>query len=83
MARIRVRLNSRGIQEVLQSREVQDDLARRADAIKNAAGGEPDFESGVSIVGDRAMGYVVTASTEGRLAEAKDRTLTRALDAGR
>jgi hypothetical protein len=83
MAGVRVVLNSRGIVDVLQSEEVQRDLRRRAEAIANAAGGAPDFEAAVEVVGDRAMGRVWTATTEGKRAEAEDRALTRALDAGR
>lgn len=83
MASIRIKLNSAGVKAVLQSPEMQADLQRRGDAMVAAAGGSPDFEAEVSIVGDRAMGRVRTATTEGRLAEAKDRALTRALDAGR
>lgn len=83
MAKIRIKLDRAGIVKVLQSPEVQADAKRRVDAIRDAAGGEPDFESGVSIVGDRAMGYVRTATYEGRRAEARERALTRALDAGR
>lgn len=83
MVKVRVELNSRGVVEVLQSEEVQDDLRRRAEAIANAAGGSPDFEHGVDIVGDRAMGRVWTATAAGKRAEAEDRALTRALDAGR
>lgn len=83
MPTIRIKLNSAGVRAVLQSAGVKADLRRRADAIAAAAGGAPDFESGVSVVGDRAMGYVRTATFEGRMAEARHRALTRALDAGR
>jgi hypothetical protein len=83
MAQIKIDLNDAGIREVLQSAEVQADLRRRAKAIAQAAGGEPDFVGDAEIVGDRVMGFVVTATHEGRRAEAEDRALTRALDAGR
>ena len=82
MAKVTVKLNSPGIRAVLQSAEVRADIQRRADAIKAAAGGD-GFEAGAEIVGNRVMGWVVTASPEAKQAEAEDRTLTRALDAGR
>ena len=89
MAQARIRINSAGVKQLLQSQEVQADLQRRANAIAGAAGGEPgDFRAEVEVLGGssklgRAMGYVVTATTEARRAEAEDRALTRALDAGR
>ena len=83
MANVRVKLNSAGIREVLKSDEVRADILRRAEAIKAAAGGGDDYEAGAEIVGNRVMGWVVTATPEAKQAEAEDRTLTRALDAGR
>jgi hypothetical protein len=83
MAQIKVKLNSAGIREVLQSAEMEADLRRRAKAIAQAAGGEPDFVGDAEVVGDRVMGFVVTATDEGKRAEAETRALTRALDAGR
>jgi len=85
---IRVQINSDTIRKVLQSREMQAEVKRRAEAIADAAGGEPDFEARVEVVGGssklgRAMGYVAAATPAGREAEARDRTLTRAIDAGR
>lgn len=86
--KVRIKLNSDGIRELLSSPEVQGDLGRRTEAIASAAGGAPDFESEVKVVGGssklgRAMGYVRTATQKGREAEAVDRALTRAIDAGR
>jgi hypothetical protein len=83
MANVRVKLNSAGIREVLQSDETRADILRRAEAIKAAAGGGDDYEAGAEVVGNRVMGWVVTATDEAKRAEAEDRTLTRALDAGR
>jgi len=78
-----VKVNSAGARELLQSAAVQAEIQRRTDAIRDAAGGEPDFVSHVSVVGDRVMGRVVTATVEGMKAEAENRALTRAIDAGR
>jgi hypothetical protein len=83
MAKVTVKLNSAGIREVLQSDDVRQDILRRAEAIKAAAGGGDDYEAGAEVVGNRVMGWVVTATAEAKRAEAEDRTLTRALDAGR
>lgn len=85
---VRIELNQQGIRDLLSGDEVQGDLEQRTAAIARAAGGEPDFESEVKVVGGssklgRAMGYVRTATTEGRRAEATERALTRAIDAGR
>lgn len=83
MAAVRVKLNSAGIRAMLQSDEVRADVLRRAEAIRDAAGGADDFEAGAEAVGNRVMGWVVTATDEGKRAEAESRALTRALDAGR
>lgn len=80
---IRIKLNSAGVVALLQSQAVADDLARRGERIAEAAGGEPDFESRVTQNRDRSVVFVTTASIDGRRAEAEDRALTRALDAGR
>lgn len=63
-------------------------MERKTEAIAAAAGGSPDFEPSVRAVGGssklgRLMGYVTTATYDGRRAEAETRALTRALDAGR
>ncbi|MEV8134296.1 hypothetical protein [Microbacterium aurantiacum] len=83
MTTVRIEMNSAGFDAILKSPEVQADLRRRAERIAAAAGGEPDFEVDVRVGASRARASVVTATTEGRLAEAKNRALTSALDAGR
>lgn len=85
---LRLKLNQKGIRELLQSDEVQADLQRRVDRIAAATGAPDDYDARVDVIGGtsklgRAMGRVVTATFEARKAEAQDRTLTRALDAGR
>lgn len=81
MASIRVEVSSAGIQAVLKSAEVQADLEARANRIAAAAG--DGFEAGSRIGKTRARASVITASRKARLAEAEDRALTKALDAGR
>lgn len=85
---IRIQLNKAGIISLLQSPEVQADLRARANRIADAAGGATenagdDFEVDVTTNRDRAVAFVRTVTHEARLAEAEDRALTRAIDAGR
>lgn len=79
-------LNRKGVRDLLRSSEVQDDLGARAEAIEaaaNAASEPGAFEWDVEVGANRARASVRTASLEGMIAEAKDRALTRAIDAGR
>lgn len=81
MADIRVEVNSAGVQAVLKSDEVQALLKERADRIAAAAG--EGMEVSVRVGKTRARASVITATRKARLAEANDRALTSALDAGR
>lgn len=79
---IGVQINRKAVGDILKSPEVRDDLAKRAARVEEAAGAD-DFVA-VSFDGkDRAQALVRTKTYEGRRKEATDRTLTRALDAGR
>lgn len=84
MAKI-VTLNRAGVRALLRSSEIQDDLGRRAQAIENAANATVPggFEWDTDVGPNRARASVRTVSREGMTAEAKDRTLTRSIDAGR
>lgn len=79
--KIRVEVNSAGIQAVLKSDEVQALLKAKADRIAATAGEGMEATSRVGKT--RARASVVTATRKARLAEATDRALTKALDAGR
>lgn len=81
--KIRVKMNSAGARAILRSAEVQADTERRGRAIAAAAGGEPDFEVETQVGANRVRTSVRTATQKGREAEANQRALTRALDAGR
>ncbi len=70
-----------GIRELLKSPMVQRDLRARAQRIANAAG--PGMEVRTDVGRNRARAAVVTADVDAMLAEATDRKLTRAIDAGR
>lgn len=69
------------IAELLKSVPVQQDLRRRAERIAAAAG--PGMEASVQVGRNRARGSVITVTQQAREAEARNRALTRALDAGR
>lgn len=77
----RLKINRKGIIGVLTSAEVTRDLSSRGKKIADAAG------EGVEVTTtrnrDRAVVFVRTETFEAKKAEAEDRTLTRALDAGR
>lgn len=68
--------------ELLKSPEVRADLLRRAHAIE-AAAGNGSYDVTPSTTPSRARVSVGTADYAARKAEATDRALTRALDAGR
>lgn len=81
MARARIKLNRAGVRALLRDPKVEADLARRARAIAAAAG--PGHQVDSSIGRNRARAAVITETVEAKLAEATDRDLTRAIDAGR
>jgi tRNA A37 threonylcarbamoyltransferase TsaD len=78
---IRVEINRAGVEALLKSKEVQDDLLRRAEAIASAAG--PGMEASVRVGKTRARASVRTADLEAILEEARHKALTNAIDAGR
>lgn len=81
MALVKIKLNSRGISELLRHPNVVADLDDRAKRIARAAG--PGMESESQVGRKRALALVWTATREARLAEAQSRALTSAIDAGR
>ena len=80
-AKVTIKLDSPGIEKFLRSAEVEQDMRRRAGNIARAAG--DGMHHGTVQGRDRVAGQVWTGTVQARQAEAKDRTLTRALDAGR
>lgn len=78
---LRIELNRQGMRELLRSPEVLRDLERRAHNIADAAGPghEVDSERGRN----RARASVRTETIEAMVAEATERRLTGAFDAGR
>ena len=73
--------NSKAIEQLMSSPEMARELKRRADAIARAAG--PGNRVEVKQGRDRQFATVWTATNDARKAEANDRALTRAIDAGR
>lgn len=78
---VRVKLNRAGVVKLLHSAETTADLERRGDRIAAAAG--PGHRVDVERNRDRAVVFVTTDTREAREAEAEQRKLTRAIDAGR
>ena len=78
---LRIKLNKKGVVALLTSPEVTRDLASRGKKIADAAG--DGVEATTTRNKDRAVVFVRTETYEAKKAEAADRALTRAIDAGR
>jgi hypothetical protein len=81
MAATRIKLNLAGFRTLRRSPEVMADLEKRARRIADAAG--PGHEVEVTKGRTRALGMVWTDTHEACRNEAANRSLTRAIDAGR
>jgi hypothetical protein len=77
----RIVLNRKGVAELLRHPAIVADLDERAKKIAAAAG--PGMESEAQAGRKRALALVWTGTREAREAEARNRSLTRAIDAGR
>lgn len=80
-AEVKIKLHKQAVRALLRSNEVLTDLQKRATDIAVAAG--PGMEVDTEIGRNRARASVRTATPEAVRAEAKDRDLTKAIDAGR
>lgn len=80
-SKARIEMNGKGIRALLQSAGIRADLERRAARIAAAAG--EGFTSNGYTGRNRARAGVVTATSAARRAQAEDKALTRAIDAGR
>ena len=79
---VRIEVLSDGIAALMQSAEITAEVDAAAARIQQAAG--PLFEvKDAQAVGDRPMALVVPIDTEGREAEARDKTLSKAVTACR
>lgn len=83
--KIRLELDHDGFAALLVSPKVLEDITRRTNAIANAAGAGVESETTLqqSHGSERPVGRIWTASFEAKRAEATDKTLTSAIDAGR
>lgn len=77
----RVKINRRGARAVLRSTQVEAHLRQIADKIDAAAGSGHAVDS--QIGRERARASVRTITPAAKAAQATDRNLTKALDAGR
>lgn len=77
----RIVLLRKGMRQLLRSPEVLADLERRAKRIADVAG--DGMEPSAMVGRNRARASVITGTEAAREAEAKGRSLTRAIDAGR
>lgn len=88
MARAKVKLNSAGVKELLNSSGVRADLTERAERVLAAAQADPHddtgaYEQGLQIeqaTTDRAVVRVVSTDYKGHILESRFGILTRALD---
>lgn len=78
---VRIVFHSSAFRDLLRSPGVLADLDARAQRIAVAAG--PGMEPSSMVGRNRARASVITATPRARLAEARDRTLTHAIWAGR
>lgn len=81
MAVVKVKIKPGAVPKLLRSAEVLADLERRGQAIARVAG--PGMECDTYVGANRARATVRTATGEARRAEARSRSLTSAIDAGR
>lgn len=78
---VRIKINRDAVRALLTSPEVTEDLTRRGDRMAAAAGDGVEAETTRNR--DRSVVFVRTETFEAKRAEAEDRALTRAIDAGR
>ncbi|QTV79484.1 hypothetical protein [Microbacterium sp. NIBRBAC000506063] len=79
--KMRIQINKPGVLALLNAPEVAADLTSRGNRMAAAAG--DGFEVDTTSNRDRAVVFVRTATVDAMRAEAKDRSLTRSIDAGR
>lgn len=81
MAKIRFDINHAGVAELLNHPALVADIEARCARIAAAAGEGFKYEAKAGR--DRAIGVVWSYTNQAKAAEARDRALTRAIDAGR
>lgn len=83
MAKVKTTLLLKGLNEVMKSQGVADELQRRGERIARAAGAGFSAETDQPQHRWIARTYVKAETFEARAREARDNVLLRALDAGR
>lgn len=78
---LRIELNRAGVRALLTSASVAEDLTDRGNRIAAAAGDGVEVQATRNR--DRAVVFVRTDTFDAKRAEAEDRALTTAIDAGR
>lgn len=79
--KMRIEFNYKAFDVIRKSKGVQADLKERADRIAEAAG--PGVEVTTTLGAHRARASVMTMTYDAMESEAKDKTLSRAIEAGR
>lgn len=85
VGRMYLKLNGAQIEKFMKSKEIQAELRRRALAIQKACPTDrgEEWKVAVSTGRDRAQAVIATGNEPARRAEAKQRALTTAINAGR
>lgn len=83
MRNVEIRLNRSGVRSLLRSSEVQADLTRRAENIKNGLDLVEEYDVTEAVGRSRARASVVAVGPHARNREAKSKTLLAALSRGR
>ncbi|MHC6175468.1 hypothetical protein [Glutamicibacter sp. X7] len=81
MAKVKVKMNSRGAQQLLKSPEVQADMLRRAQAVADGAG--EGFSADVIVGRTRARAQAKADTFEAKLKNTREQTLLKNIDRGR
>lgn len=85
MGRVKVKMNSAGARQILNSGKVQADLLRRAEAVRSRAEsmGSGTYAADVQPGKNRAHAMVKTTDAKSCASNAKKNVLLKSLDAGR
>jgi N-formylglutamate amidohydrolase len=83
MSTLRFKINVPGFNQARNDPRILAELHSMGESIAAAAGGAPDFVVNDAPNATRARVVVIAATAKAKRAEAKHRTLTKALDAGR
>lgn len=81
--KVTIKFDYKAFNAYRKSPEVRAEIERRTRAVSDAAGGEDDYPVEILENKNRVWGKVETGTWEAQEEEAANKTLTRALDAGR